>query len=134
MPDSFDSSKKKSQKSQKRLKRQPAHSMGRRPAKAKVVKVTLPAQAALDFPDNLWEKSGSKEHDRLKEKRRRGKNLSPMEEHLLLKYFPAQQKRLQKSKRSMETERENQRSVEQARQARKDKRRDERDQPYARKV
>ena len=134
MPDSFDSSKKKSQKSQKRLKRQPAHSMGRRPAKAKVVKVTLPAQAALDFPDNLWEKTGSKEHDRLKEKGRRGRKLTPMEEHLLLKYFPAQQKRLQKAKRSIETERENQRSVEQARQARKDKRRVEGDQPYARKV
>jgi hypothetical protein len=57
-----------------------------------------------------------------------------MEEHLLLKYFPAQQKRLQKAKRSIETERENQRSVEQARQARKDKRRVEGDQPYARKV
>ncbi len=116
------------------MKRQPAHSMGRRPAKAKVVKVTLPAQAALDFPDNILEKSGSKEHERLIAKRRRGGELSPMEEHLLLKYFPAQQKRLQKAKRSIETERENQRSVEQARQARKDKRRDERDQPYARKV
>ncbi len=108
--------------------------MDRRPAKAKVVEVALPTQAALDFPDTIWEKSGSKEHDRLKEKHRKGKRLNPMEEHLLLKYFPAQQKRLEKAKRSMETERENQRSVEQAKQARKDNRRDGRDQPYARKI
>ncbi len=102
--------------------------------KAKVVKMTLPAQAVLDFPDVIWEKSGSKENERLIEKRRQGKRLNPLEEHLLLKYFSAQQKRVQKAKQSMETERENQRSVEQAKQARKENRRDERDQLYARKV
>jgi len=112
--------------------------MGKRPAKPrpKVAKVTLPAQAALDFPDDIWEKLGSKENERLNEKRRQGKRLNPLEEHLLLKYFPAQQKRVQKAKQSMETEREKQRSVEQAKQARnlKENRRDERDQLYARKV
>jgi hypothetical protein len=113
--------------------------MGRKPAKPKpkVAKVTLPAQAALDFPDDIWEKFGSKENERLIEKRRQGKRLNPLEEHLLLKYFPAQQKRVQKAKQSMETEREKQRSVEQAsKQARnlRENRRDERDQLYARKV
>ncbi len=110
--------------------------MGRKPGKQKpkVAKVTLPAEAALDLPDNIWEKSESKENERLLEKRRQGKRLNPMEEHLVLKYFPAQQKRVRKAKQSLETERENQRSVEQGKQARKGNRRDERDQLYARKV
>jgi hypothetical protein len=64
--------------------------------KAKVVKVPLPAQAALDFPDAIWEKSGSKEYERLKEKRTSSKKkLNALEEYLCLKYFPAQQKRVQ---------------------------------------
>ena len=112
--------------------------MGRKSAKpkAKVERKTLPAQAKLDFPDSIWEKAGRKENDRLLEKRRQGKKLSPLEEHLILRYFPAQQKRVQKAKQSMETGRENQRSesVERAKQARKENRRDERDQHYARKV
>jgi hypothetical protein len=60
--------------------------------------------------------------------------MNALEEYLRLKYFPAQQKRVQKAKQSKETKRENQRLVKQAKQARKEKWKDEQDQLYARKV
>jgi hypothetical protein len=104
--------------------------------KKNVTKKTAPEESgALDFPDAIWEKSGSKEYERLKEKRTSSKKkLNALEEYLCLKYFPAQQKRIQKVKQSKETERENQRSAEQAKQARKEKRKNEQDEFYARKV
>ncbi len=82
----------------------------------------------------MTKKSGSKENERLIEKHRQGKRMNALEEYLCLKYFSAQQKRVQKAKQSKETERENQRLVKQAKQARKEKRKDEQDQLYARKV
>ncbi len=99
--------------------------MGKKP-KAKVVKVPLPAQAALDFPDAILEKSRSKKNERLIEKHRQGKRLNALEKYrdLRLKYIAAQQKRVQKAKQSKETERE----------VWKEKRKDEQDQLYPRKV
>jgi hypothetical protein len=103
-------------------------------AKAKVVQMPLPRQAAIDYPDDAWEKSGSKAYEMLKERHRKNLKLDPLQQFLFSKYFPAQKKRVEKVKQSKETERENQRSEKQAKQTRKENREIEQAEIYACKV
>ena len=106
------------------------------PAKAKAkVKVTSHAvSAASDWPDDMWENFGCKHYAMLLEKRKKNKKLVGLEEHLVLKHFPAQRRSVEKQKREKEAEKKKRQSAEQAKSARKSQREAEQAQAFSRKV
>ena len=104
-------------------------------AKAKVKVIPHAASAAQDWPDDRWEKFGSKHYAMLLEKRKRNKGkLVGVEEHLVLKHFPAQQKRVEKQQREKEAEKKRRQSEEQAKKKRKTEREAEQAEAFSRKV
>ena len=107
------------------------------PAKAKAkVKVTSHAvSAASDWPDDMWENFGCKHYAMLLEKRKRNRGkLVGLEEHLVLKHFPAQRRRVEKQKREKEAEKKRRQSEEQAKTRRKTEREAEQAEAFSRKV
>ena len=109
------------------------------PAKAKAkVKVTSHAvTAATDWPDDSdrWEKFGCKHYAMLLEKRKQKKGkLVGLEEHLVLKHFPSQRKRVEQQQKEKEAEKKKRQSEAQAKQARKAQRETEQAQAFSRKV
>ena len=88
-------------------------------AKAKVKVIPHAVTAATDWPDDRWEKFGCKHYEMLLEKRKKNKKLVGLEEHLVLKHFPSQRKRVEKQQQEKEAEKKKRQSEEQAKQARK---------------
>ena len=104
-------------------------------AKAKVKVIPHAVSAGIDWPDDKWEKFGCKHYAMLLEKRKRNKGkLVGVEEHLVLKHFPAQQKRVEKQQREKEAEKKRRQSDEQAKNRRKTEREAEQAQVFSRKV
>ena len=103
-------------------------------AKAKVKVIPHAVSAGIDWPDDKWEKFGCKHYAMLLEKRKKNKKLVGLEEHLVLKHFPAQQKRVEKQQREKEAAKKKRQSEEQAKQARKAQREAEQAQAFSRKV
>ena len=103
-------------------------------AKAKVKVIPHAVSAGIDWPDDKWEKFGCKHYAMLLEKRKRNKKLVGLEEHLVLKHFPAQQKRVEKQKQEKEAEKKRRQSEEQAKTRRKTEREAEQAEAFSRKV
>ena len=103
-------------------------------AKAKVKVIPHAVSALNDWPDDRWEKFGCKHYAMLLEKRKQNKKLNGLEEHLVLKHFPSQRKRVEKQQQEKEAEKKKKQSEEQAKQARKTQRDAEQAQAFSRKV
>ena len=104
-------------------------------AKAKVKVIPHAVSAGIDWPEDKWEKFGCKHYAMLLEKRKRNKGkLVGVEEHLVLKHFPSQRKRVEKQQQEKEAEKKKRQSEAQAKQARKAQREAEQAQAFSRKV
>ena len=103
-------------------------------AKAKVKVIPHAVTALNDLPDDRWEKFGCKHYELLLEKRKKNKKLVGLEEHLVLKHFPAQRKRVEKQKQEKEAEKKRRQSEEQAKTRRKTEREAEQAEAFSRKV
>ena len=104
-------------------------------AKAKVKVIPHAVSAGIDWPDDRWEKFGCKHYAMLLEKRKQKKGkLVGLEEHLVLKHFPAQQKRVEKQQREKEAAKTKRQSEEQAKKRRQTEREAEQAQVFSRKV
>jgi hypothetical protein len=97
-------------------------SMPKKPApkaNAKVKVIPHAVTAAIDWPDDRWEKFGCKHYEMLLEKRKKNRKLVGLEEHLVLKHFPSQRKRVEKQQQEKEAEKKKRQSEDQAKSARK---------------
>ena len=105
-----------------------------KPTKPRVVKVTFPAQAAGDYPQSKFEAEGSNVYADLQRQKAAGKKLTQMQQYLVLKHFPEQQKMFNKQKKTTEAKNAKKRSDEEAKQARRGKRAADQAEVYQRKV
>ena len=104
-------------------------------AKAKVKVIPHAVTALDDWPDDRWEKFGCKHYAMLLEKRKQKKGkLVGLEEHLVLKHFPSQRKRVEKQQQEKEAEKKKRQSEEQAKKRRKTEREAEQAEAFSRKV
>ena len=100
----------------------------------KVVKVTFPAQAEIDYPQRLFQAQGSKMFASLQDRKKANKKLDKFEEYLVLKHFPKQQQTFNKEQKTAKENDAQQKSAEAAKKARKEHRSEEQAQIYQRKV
>jgi hypothetical protein len=100
----------------------------------KVVKVTFPAQAEIDYPQRLFQAQGSKMFASLQDRKKANKKLDKFEEYLVLKHFPKQQQTFNKEQKTAKENDAKQKSAEAAKKARKEHRSEEQAQIYQRKV
>jgi hypothetical protein len=100
----------------------------------KVVKVTFPPQAEIDYPQSIFEAQGCKTYASMQGRKKANKKLDKYEEYLVLKHFPKQQQTVNKEQKTVKENDAKQKSAEAAKKERKEQRSEEQAQVYQHKV